>query len=93
MRERTNELPFILRVYHSSLAAMALGRVVEPFQPQELYLLLRQRRRVRQRWNPTLELLTLPMTSPIVEKEEVWVKLVWTVDPREEEAPEVGLQK
>jgi hypothetical protein len=33
------------------------------------------------------------MTSPIVEKEEVWVKLVWTVDPPEEEAPEVGLQK
>jgi hypothetical protein len=33
------------------------------------------------------------MTSPIVEKEEVWVKLVWTVDPLEEEALEVGLQK
>jgi hypothetical protein len=81
MRERTNELPFILWVYHSSLSAMALRRVVELFQPQELYLLLRQRKWVRRRWNPTLKLLMLPMTTPIVEKEEVWVKLVWTVDP------------
>jgi hypothetical protein len=56
-------------------------------------LVLRHQRRVRRRWNPPLEVLTLVMTSPIVEKEVPWVKLVWTIDPLKEKAPLMGLQK
>jgi hypothetical protein len=55
-------------------------------------LLLRHWKRVRRRWNPPLEVLTLMSTSPpIIEKEVPWVELVWTVDPLKEKTPLMGL--
>jgi hypothetical protein len=51
------------------------------------------RRRVRRGRNPASKHLTLAMINAGVEEENPWVKLVRTVDPLEEKAPEVGLQK
>jgi hypothetical protein len=42
---------------------------------------------------PTLEVLTLVMSGPIVKKEVPWIKLICTIDPLKEKAPRMALQK
>jgi hypothetical protein len=56
-------------------------------------LVLHHQRRVRRRWKPPLEVLTLVSTSSIVKKEVPWVKLFWTVDPLKEKALLMVLHK
>ena len=73
---------------------MTLWRILEPPCRGDDLLFLRHRRRVRGGGrNPASKQLTFGMINAGVEKQNSWVKLVRPVDPLEEKAPEVGLQK
>jgi hypothetical protein len=84
----THKLQHILRVYHSSIFAIAQRRFLESSNCNKVLLLSCHWRGLRERWNPPLEALTwMPPSPPIVKKEVPWVKLVWTIDPLKEKAP------